>query len=163
MVSNYKEERIVSDDEVIVYELDFVINVGADGALFEGKVIHDYNKVRSHLLDSNVRIEKVWVESRKIHIVEIKEPLQRNTSKVEVIKVNNGEGYNFPIGHLIAWDVEQGGIRVKVKLIDLYQTQGRTVRALIKHGMVGVMPIIRRGVITGLGVIISSPVKHSNW
>ena len=163
MVLEYKEEKLESDDEVIVYEIDFVMNIAADGALFEGKVIHDYNKVRSNLKDPNVAIEKVWVESRKLHIVEIKDPLQRNVSEVEVIKVKNGEGFNYPFGHIISWEALPQGIRVKAKVIDLYQTQGRTARALIKHGMAGVMPIIKRGVITGLGVIIDSPVKHQNW
>ena len=163
MVLEYKEEKLESDDEVIVYEIDFVMNISADGALFEGKTIHDYNKVVSNLVDPNVAIEKVWVESRKIHIIEIEDPLQRNVSEVKFIKVKNGEGFNFPLGHIISWEALPQGIRVKAKVIDLYQTQGRTVRALIKHKMAGVMPIIKRGVITGLGVIIDSPVKHSNW
>lgn len=164
MVVDYKEEKVYDDNNgEVVYELDFIMNIGADGAFFDGKVTHDYEKVRHELIDPNIAIEKIWVESRKIHIVEIKKPLQRNVSEVNFIKVDNGEGYNFPHGHIISWEVSPIGIRVKAKIIDLYQNQGKTIRLLIKHGMVGVMPIVDRGVITGLGVIINSHTENTNW
>ena len=52
---------------------------------------------------------------------------------------------------------------MKAKVLELYQNQGKTIRLLIKHGMVGVMPIIKKGVITGLGVIINSHTENTNW
>jgi len=175
-VIDYKEEEIIQLDEDgkqyeeqdKVYELEFTMNVAVDGALVDDQLVYDYRNIDRYLggtdRNNDYRdFSQDSIENRKVYLVEVDEVKQRNIARATKIRVNNGEGYNYPHGHVLGYRLDNDGIRVKVKVIDIFGNQGRNVRLMLKHGFVGAMPIIEQGTIQGIGVILDAPVSAHKW
>ena len=160
LVKGYEQTEVVSGgDKLMKYK--FTLEIGLNGALIDNKLIFNENEALRHLRD--VADTKRFASFRNLALIELKDRRSTNSDIVDIVKKDlDVVGAVYPHGVVSDYMIDENGLSVVIESIDLYSNDSISIRNQIKHRQLIAIPIIEKGSLIGLGIVvgISADIKN---
>jgi len=161
LAKGYSEKEIeVGGDRIMQWTLSF--DIGRHGAFVDGNLVFSENEALYGLRD--ISDTKRFAEMRHLELVRIETTQYAQHDRI-VIKSEEVTQSHYPHGVIADYTIDMDGLSILIESLDRYSNDSINIRLQVKHRQIVAIPIISKGILVGVGVVInvSDAIKEKGY